>query len=83
MVGDGTWGLRSGDFDLEIGYWAIGESWGCYFGAIKMGFWGQRRGFGHRDFTVAGDFGVLGRRNWGISVGRGIGTEGTIQWVFT
>ena len=83
MVGDETWGLRSGDFDLEIGCWGMDESWGCGLLAIKVEICGQRRGFCHRDFTVASDFGVLGRRNWGISVGRGIGTEGTIQWVFT
>ena len=66
-----------------MGCWGMDESWGCGLLAIKVEICGQRRGFCLRDFTVASDFGVLGRRNWGISVGRGIGTEGTIQWGFT
>ena len=59
------------------------ESWGCGLLAIKVEICGQRRGFCLRDFTVASDFGVLGRRNWGIGVGQGIGAEGSRFWGFS
>ena len=66
-----------------MGCWGMDESWGCGLLAIKVGICGQRRGFCNWDFLIGGDFGVLGRRNWGIGVCRDIGREGSLLWVFS